>query len=131
MILVDTSVLINFFRGNLTASVKKFKTIIENGIPFGITSFIFQEVLQGVKNEKELSLLYNYLSTQAFYHPADFIHSYSNAAKIFFKCRKNGITIRSSIDCLVAQIAIENDLFLLHDDKDFDNLKKVVKLKIY
>jgi len=49
-----------------------------------------------------------------------------------FVCRKSGITVRSTIDLLIAQIAIENNLFLLHSDKDFDFIASVIKeLKIY
>jgi predicted nucleic acid-binding protein len=57
--------------------------------------------------------------------------SYASAAKIYFKCRKKGITISSTIDCLIAQSAIENNLFLLHNDSDFDRISKVVGLKIF
>ena len=47
-------------------------------------------------------------------------------------CRKQGYTIRSTIDLIIAQIAIENDLFLLHNDRYFDNISQVIKeLKIY
>lgn len=54
------------------------------------------------------------------------------AAKLYFKCRKKGITIRSTIDLLIAQTAIENDLYLLHDDNDFTLIAKVdQRLKEY
>ena len=47
-------------------------------------------------------------------------------------CRKKGITIKSTLDLIIAEIAIENDLFLLHDDTDFTNIAKANKnLKIY
>jgi hypothetical protein len=59
------------------------------------------------------------------------IDSFAEAAKIYLGCRKQGITIRSTIDCLIAQTALENDLFLLHDDKDFDAIAKIVPLKFY
>jgi len=51
---------------------------------------------------------------------------------MYIKCRKKGITIRSTLDLIIAEIAIENDLYLLHDDIDFANIAKAVKnLKIY
>jgi predicted nucleic acid-binding protein len=46
-------------------------------------------------------------------------------------CRKKGITIRSTIDCLIAQTALENDLILLHEDYDFDLMAKVIPLKFF
>jgi predicted nucleic acid-binding protein len=131
MILADTSVLVDFLKGSKTESCDKLRNILQQGIPFGINSFIFQEVLQGAKSEKEYSLLRQYFETQLFYHPKDPIDSFAEAAKIYFKCRKKGVTIRSSIDCIIAQTAMENDLFLLHSDTDFDAMATVVPLKIY
>jgi predicted nucleic acid-binding protein len=118
-------------KGSKTESSKKFKNVLEQGIPFGINSFIFQEVLQGAKSGKEYRLLRQYLETQRFYHPKDPIDSFARAARIYFKCRRKGVTIRSTIDCIIAQTAIEHDLFLLHSDTDFDAMANVVPLKIY
>ena len=72
MILVDTSVLIDFFKGNSNRAVRDLKEILKRQIPCGISSVIYQEVLQGAKNKKEFDLLNEYLSTQYFFkvHPA-------------------------------------------------------------
>jgi len=48
------------------------------------------------------------------------------AARIYGACRAAGVTIRSSVDCLIARIAIEHDLALLHDDRDFEDIARVV-----
>jgi len=100
-------------------------------MPFGITSIIYQEILQGASTRKEYITLDAYLSTQRFFHPKDQLASYAGAADIYFTCRKQGITIRSTIDCLIGQIALEHELFLLHNDKDFDAMASVVGLRIY
>jgi len=50
---------------------------------------------------------------------------------IYFLCRKKGVTVRSTIDCLIAQIAIEQDLLLLQNDKDFVNMSPIINLKLY
>ena len=131
MILVDTSVLIHFFKGLESEGSRKFRRVLERGIPFGINSLIFQEVLQGAGSEKEYYTLKKYLETQRFYHLREPIDSYAKAAKIYLDCRKKGITIRSTIDCLIAQTALENDLLLLHEDNDFDLMAKVIPLKFY
>ena len=131
MILVDTSILIHFFKGVESESSRKFKMVLQRGIPFGINSLIFQEVLQGAGSEREYLTLKKYLETQRFYHPREPIDSFAKAAKIYLDCRKKGITIRSSIDCLIAQTALENDLFLLHEDSDFDLMAKVIPLKFF
>ena len=131
MILVDTSVLIDFFKGYKSEAALRFKLVLEQGLNFGITSHVFQEVLQGAKSEKEYKLLRRYLETQRFFHPKDPVDSFAEAARIFFLCRKKGLTIRSTIDCLIAQIAMEHDLLLLHSDQDFDLMANVIPLKIY
>lgn len=132
MILVDTSVLISFLKGTRNEQEKKLEDILENNIPFGINKFIYQEILQGAKTEKEFELIKEYLGSQKFYNLKNGIKSYESAAKLYFKCRKNGITVRSTIDLLIAETAIENNLYLLHDDKDFSNFAKIdIRLKEY
>lgn len=131
MILVDTSVLIDFFKGVNNDPSLCLQKIIKQQIPFGITSAIYQELLQGAKNKKEYKLLDEYLSCQRFFHPVDPVASYGKAAMIYFLCRKKGVTVRSTIDCLIAQISIEQDLMLLHNDKDFVNISSIINLKLY
>jgi predicted nucleic acid-binding protein len=131
MILVDTSVLIDFLKGFQTEGRDKFEVVLHRKIPFGITSFILQEVLQGAASEKEFLLLKKYLLSQKFYHPKDPVDSFARAARIYMDCRKQGITIRSTIDCIIVQTALEHDLFILHNDNDFNAMAKVVPIKFY
>ncbi len=131
MILVDTSVLIDFFRGIKNTGSVKLEAILKGNIPFGISSLIFLEVLQGAGSIKEYNLLRAYLSGQRFYNPIDAVESFARAAKIYMSCRKKGITVRSTIDCLIVETAIENNLLLLHNDHDFELIQQVVPIKFY
>ena len=132
MFLVDTSVWVDYLRGTSTHSVEKFQRILDEARPFGLTSLIYQEVLQGTDSDVSFARLETYLRSQRFYHPQDPLATYAEAARIYFRCRRKGITLRSTIDCLVAQIAIENDLLLLHSDRDFDDIASVVpELQIF
>ena len=45
--------------------------------------------------------------------------------------RKKGLTVRSTVDCMIAQIAIENELLLLHNDRDFEAMAAVAPLKLF
>ena len=92
---------------------------------------IYQEVLQGAKSEKEYAGLKKYLSSLRFFHSQDPIETFAKAARIYFRCRKKGITVRSTVDCMIAQIAIENELLLLHNDKDFEAMAAVAPLKLF
>ena len=131
MILVDTSVLIEYLRGKENKNAKRFQLVLDSGIPYGINSFIYQELLQGVRTEDEFTLLKQYLDTQRFYRLRDERESFAQAARIYFDCRRKGIALTSTIDCLIAQTAIDNELFLLHNDSDFDRIAEVAKLKLY
>lgn len=129
MVLVDTSVLIAYLKATENNSTRRFQYVLDNNIVFGINSLIYQEVLQGVKSEKDLLSVKKYLDTQRFYGLKDQRESYAAAARIYYSCRKRGITVNSTIDCLIAQTAIENNLFLLHNDSDFDRIATVINLK--
>ncbi len=131
MILVDTSVLIDFLKGEDNSPVQKLLEIIDRDIPFGISPIIFMEVLQGAGTEKDFELLREYLRSQAFYDLKGGRESYARAAKMSVDLRKKGMAVGSSIDCLIAQAAIDNDLYLLHNDVDFDRIKKVPLLKAW
>ena len=126
MYLVDTSVWLDFFRGRASKAVARFEEILEYNLPFGITGLIFQEVLQGADSEEDFSRLSVYLGTQKFYHLHNQLDSFRKAGHIYFRCRRQGVTIRGSADCLVAQVAIEHGLVLLHNDKDFLNMGRVI-----
>lgn len=125
MVLVDTSVLIPFFRGIENESVRKLENLIESQIPFGINKYVYLELLQGVSTISSFDKLREYLLNLKFYDLLNGINSFEEAAIKYYNCRKSGITIRSTIDMLIAQTAIENNLMLLHDDKDFTQIAKI------
>ena len=132
MILVDSSVLIEYLKGSKGPSFDKMSYIIDNEIPYGICHYIYQELLQGSANEKEYGLLKEYLSTLPFYDLRYGKKSFENAALMYINCRKKGLTIRSTVDLIIAGIAIEHNLFLFHNDNDFTSIAKITKdLKIY
>ena len=132
MILVDTSVFIDYLKGQNNDSTKRFEYILESKIPYGINDYIYQEILQGSRDLKEFSILKDYFETIPFYYLQNGKESYEKASMINILCKQNGITIRSTIDLLIAETAIEHNLYLLHNDNDFKFMSKVVKnLKIY
>ena len=126
MYLVDTSVWVSYINGKDTPAVEFLDTLLLTPMTVGITDHIYMEILQGAKSEAAFEKLQRYFSTQQFYRFADPQSSYEKAAFMYLSCRRQGITVRSSIDCLIAQCALENELILLHHDKDFRNLEKVI-----
>jgi len=76
--------------------------------------------------------LKEYLDTLPFYDLRYGKTSFEHTALMYINCRKKGITIKSTLDLIIAEIAIENNLYLLHDDMDFSNIARVNKnLKVY
>ena len=126
MYLVDTSVWVDYIKGTDTPAVEYLDVLLLTPMTVGITGFIYMEILQGAKSKAGFDKLKKYFSTQLFYSFEEPLSSYEAAALMFFKCRRKGITVRSSIDCLIAQCALENELILLHHDKDFERLEKIV-----
>ncbi|TET51656.1 MAG: VapC toxin family PIN domain ribonuclease, partial [Actinomycetota bacterium] len=68
MVLIDTSVFINYLKNIENKKVIKFRELLDLEIPFGINIYIYQELLQGTKTEKDFNLLKKYLNTQKFYY---------------------------------------------------------------
>lgn len=132
MILVDTSVLVDYLKGLNNKATQTLDYVIESGMPYGINDFIYQELLQGSRNIEEFQKLKEYLETIPFYYLHYGKESFEKAAFLNFTCRRSGITIRSTVDLLIAETAIENSLYLLHNDKDFVSLAGIVpELKLY
>jgi predicted nucleic acid-binding protein len=128
MILVDTSVWIDYFNGRETDQTKILDELNEDDVC--ITDIIFTEVLQGIREEKEYLKIKTILES---FHckSSKSILTYLEAAKIFRKCRSQGLTIRSTIDCIISSIALENNISLLTSDKDFKEIAKCTNLIVY
>lgn len=132
MVLVDTSVWIEYLGSHPGAAAARLDVLAAAGESFALTPIILQEILQGARSDREFARLRRNLSSQRFLYPLDPIESHVGAAGIYARCRRAGLTIRSTIDCLIAQIAIENHAALLHRDADYDRIARIVpELRIH
>lgn len=129
MIVVDTSVLIDFFRGRATAGGEQLRSLERDEIPFCVPAVCCQEILAGARNEPEWRLLLTYLETQDLLTPEDPWRTHREAARIMFDARRVGVSMRGSVDCFIAQLVMERDGTLLHDDGDFERIKSVRPLR--
>lgn len=93
--------------------------------PVSITGVILQEILQGVRDEVTFKRYRELFSVQHFVHPLNPVGTYADAAKLYARCRWRGVTPRSPTDCFIAQLAIEHDLTLLHDDADYEKIARI------
>lgn len=126
MYLVDTSVWVDFFKATPTPPVERLKALLTAGMEVGLTATILQEILQGTTDDRQFAKYRSHFETQPIYLPKDPIETAITAARIYFDCRRRGITVRSSNDCLIAQTAVEHNLVLLHNDQDFRRISRVL-----
>jgi len=126
--LVDTTVWIPFFSGMDTLHVALLGSLIDQREDLCVCGVILTEILQGIKDEKE------YAKTQAMILDLIYIpmnrETFLLAAHIYRSLRTKGITVRNSIDCMIAALCVENKVALLHNDRDFDYISQHFDLKI-
>jgi hypothetical protein len=130
MILVDTSVWIDLLRGEKSIQRETLHRLIEDEEDIAVTEIIITEILQGIKKDKDFQTTKGYLLEFPLYRPKG-IETYLKAARIYRDCMKKGKTVRKTVDCIIAEISIENDLTLLHKDSDFDLIKACAPLRCY
>ena len=126
MILVDTSAWIEFLRDTASPTCERVQELLAQDI--AIADPIRMEVLAGARNEQHLIQLRRLLARGSVLHisPID----YDQAASLYRQCRANGETVRKLIDCLIAAVAIRNDITILHLDADFEVLARHTALKV-
>jgi hypothetical protein len=127
MILIDTSIWINVLGKKQSANYANELQELIAGRDIALTRFQQLELLQGCKSEKEWLRLSDYLEGQDYLETKS--STWKSAARIFYELRKKGITVRSPIDCCIAQIAIERRVLLIHNDCDFDVIAKSFPLQ--
>jgi len=129
-VLVDTSVWSLALRRKTVRShpkVQVLSDLIASGQSIFLTGIILQEILQGIKDSAQFQKLDSHLSAFAVLEPE--ITTYKDAARLFSACRSKGVSV-STIDCLIATIAMANDCKLLTDDSDFNHIVAHSSLKL-
>ncbi|GHV31798.1 ribonuclease VapC [Spirochaetia bacterium] len=130
MIIVDSSVWIDFFNPKIvTKETELLKQFILLGYPIYLCPVIFQEVLQGIKDDKTFSEVKYFLSNVRMID-IDIMEATNHAVNLYRQLRKKGKTIRKSVDCLIASYALLNDMYILHNDRDFIEIASGSELKV-
>ena len=127
--IVDTSVWIDFFNGHPSAQAQRLARAIEDGESIALPGLVYTEILLGLKNDteaKRIALLLQAFDWVSEPTPAD----YAAAAALYRQCRAKGLTIRSTIDCVIARLCLRDGLPLLAKDRDFDRMAQIVALKL-
>lgn len=127
MIFVDSSVWIDYFNGKTSPAVKKLDSLL--GVePLSTGDLILTEVLQGFRSDKDYRTAKNLLGSLTIFNMLDTKIAIKSADN-FRLLRKKGITVRKTVDTIIATFCIQNKLALLHADKDFRPFHKHLRLK--
>lgn len=127
MILVDSSVWIDYFTGKKTPAAEKLDSLLGQDL-VAIGDLMLVEVLQGFRADKDYRRAKELLLSLTVVNMLDTAIALKSAAN-FRKLRKKGITVRKTFDAIIATYCIENKLPLLHSDKDLKPFHKHLKLK--
>ena len=130
MIVVDTSVWTDVLGGRQSRQALRCVELIEGGEPVALTDVIFTEVLQGLRSEEEAALVERHLRAFPVLR-LEGLDDFALAAALYRTARGAGVTIRKTLDCLIAAPCVRTGAPLLHADADFDRLASCTPLRIF
>lgn len=123
MLLLDSSVWIDIHRARATTATRYVEARDESE-EIATTGVIFQEVLQGIREDSEYEYMRQMLWSTLILQPRE-LSTYEVAAQLHRAARAAGFTIRKPNDCLIAALALEHGALLVHNDHDFFALAQV------
>ena len=127
MILVDSSVWIDFFSSSPGPAARELRRLIAEGEPLALTGIVVTEVLQGLTRHVET--VKRYLAQWDLLEPRG-LETYTQAAALFRLARSRGIT-STTVDTLIAAIALEHGASVFSLDRDFAHLARVAHLHLH
>lgn len=128
MWLVDASVWIDYFNGVATPQTDRLDAALGHE-SLCLGDIILCEVLQGFQRQTEFEQAKAALLTFPIYSLGG-VKLALQSAEHYRALRQRGITVRKTIDCLIATFAIVNEMWLLHNDRDFDPFETYLGLKV-
>jgi len=129
MILVDSSAWIEYLRDTGSAACIRLTELLASDAPMATCDTVMMEILSGTTSEKEANELMRLLNRSRFY-PVRPLFDSTGAAAIYRRCRRAGFTPRRLNGCLIAAVALEYDLAILHRDRDFERIAEVTGLRV-
>lgn len=127
-VIIDTTVWIDFFRGQETKQTALLETIVRRG-EGALGDLIVSEILQGVERDAEFRKLQRHLFDFTIY-PMVGRQNAVASARNYRTLRAKGFTVRKIVDCWIATFCIDRSFALLHNDRDFDPFEEHLGLKV-
>jgi predicted nucleic acid-binding protein len=129
MILIDTSAWIEYLRDTGSVVCERVNELLGDGGPVATCDTVVSELLAGPTDERRANDLMRLLDRCRFY-PVRPLFDFTGAAGIYRACRRSGFTPWQLNDCLIAAVALEHGLAVLHEDRDFERIAGVTGLLI-
>ncbi len=129
MIFVDSSVWIDYFNGRITRQTDLLNDLFLGYEVIVVGDLILTEVLQGFQSDRDFETARNLLDCLVFRQMLGRELAVKSAENYRF-LRKKGVTVSKTIDVIIATFCIENNLPLLHSDKDFGAMEEHLALKV-
>jgi predicted nucleic acid-binding protein len=120
-VLVDTSVWVDFFNDHRSPQADTLAALIDDEVEIVTCGVIVAEVLQGFRSARIVATVERHFAEMEWLTPEE-PATYVAAAALFRALRSRGITIRSTIDCVIACLAETGGTLLLHKDRDLDRI---------
>lgn len=128
MIVVDTTVWIDFFRGRRTAETEMLIGLIGRGL-IVVGDLILVEILQGLRDDQQAQRVEGALRCHRMEAMLDPL-SAVQVARNYRYLRDKGITVRKTVDMIIGTFCIERGYALLHNDRDFEPIRQHLGLKV-
>jgi predicted nucleic acid-binding protein len=116
--LVDSTVWIDFLHNKTTPQTERLTELILNRDDLCLCGFVLTEVLQGIRDEKQYVAVKQQFGNLLYL--SDDASTFELGATIYRNLRRQGITIRNSIDCLIAATVVQHGVGLLENDRDYE-----------
>jgi predicted nucleic acid-binding protein len=130
VIVVDTSVWIDVLNGVDSPCALQAVALIEGGAPVALTDVVMTEVLQGLRSAREAQLVERRLRDFPVLRLQG-LEDFVLAAELYRTARGKGMTVRRTLDCLIAAPCVRTGAPILHADADFDRLASCTPLRVY
>lgn len=129
MIVVDTSVWIDLLNGVDSAGALRCAELLEVDARIGLTDVVYAEILQGIGDEAQAQRLERHLRAFPILR-LETLDDFALAADLYRAARHQGVTIRKTLDCLIAAPCVREGVPILHADEDFDRLAGCTALEV-
>ena len=129
MLVVDTSVWIDFLGGRRSHETNRLAAALTDDEPVAVPGVVVSELLMGIHSDRECGQITDLLGGLETLPELQW-EDYRAAADLYRRCRVRGATIRSTVDCLIAQSCLKGGHELLTRDRDFTEIAKISALKL-